>query len=196
MSSTSIVQQRLQSLRASLCSTPDIALFAILDCAVDESLYGHLQLEPASTRVLCLYDGDPGIRYARYAPYLVQLHAQSPLCEAWLREGWLHHWGIFLGSPAEPEVLKRHLKRFLTFQDQGKTAWLRFYDPRVLRTLLPALSPGHCHDFFGNGVVSAYAAPSAASAFWKASSVSEGLMRQMAGAGKLQVSEVNIGASR
>lgn len=63
-------------------------LYGVIDAAVNDEIFAMLQQEPSASEVLCLYDGDPSIRYARYAPYLFKIHAQSKLAELWLTEGW------------------------------------------------------------------------------------------------------------
>jgi len=134
--------------------------YAIVDVSIDERLYDLLQAEPAASHVACIYDGDPAIRYARYAPYLMQVHDGSPLLQRWLEQGWHAHWGIFLTSSLAPVALKRHLKRFLKTTDQrGRTLWMRFYDPRVLPGLLANWEPGHLNDWFGGNAITACLAP-------------------------------------
>ena len=106
----------------------------------------------------CLYDGDPAIKYARYAPYLLRVPLengahQSALLDQWLTKGWLANWGIFLSSTLTPDKLKQHLKKLIQVSTpQGKKAWMRFYDPRVLPKLLADMGPSNAPLFFGNAV--------------------------------------------
>jgi Domain of unknown function (DUF4123) len=141
-------------------------LYGVLDVAIDENVYRFI--EPAlhakggakdhAYEIACLYDGDPAIKYARYAPYLLRvplengLH-QSALLEQWLTKGWSAHWGIFLSSTLSPDKLKQHLKKLIQVSTpQGKKAWMRFYDPRVLPKLLADMGPANAPLFFGNAV--------------------------------------------
>jgi hypothetical protein len=91
----------------------DGLLYAIVDAAADEHLHDAIAAEPPQSGITCLYDGMPAARYARYAPYLMRVHAGSPLFQRWPLEGWQAHWGIFLISRLPAPALKRHLKRFL-----------------------------------------------------------------------------------
>lgn len=151
--------KQITNLREMLGASSQHTLFGLVDAAADENLYGWLMLEPKSSEVVCLYDGGPSIRYARYAPYLIVINAQSPLFTRWMDYGWQRHWGIWLTSHHPNVSLKRHLKRFLTLVHEGKTAYLRYYDPRVLPNLLKAMTPNNRHDFFGGDVIARVAAP-------------------------------------
>lgn len=134
--------------------------YAVLDAAIDESLYDRVRAEPVTSAVRCLYDGDYAVRYARYAPYLLRMHADSPLCADWLDAGWAAHWGVVLISLVEPDPLKRHLKRFLRAQDPvGRAVLIRFYDPRVLPDLLAALEAGKRGDWFNDQAMLACLTP-------------------------------------
>ena len=89
---------RLDALRRALCPGNE-TLYAVLDTAIDDTLYPRLQEEPETSQARCLYDGDAAVRYARYAPYLLRLHADSPLTRHWMAHGWPAHWG-FSAPPA------------------------------------------------------------------------------------------------
>ncbi len=149
-----------QTALAKVAAEYDGLLYAIIDAAVDEHLHGAILAEPPQSDVLCLYDGTPAIRYARYAPYLLRVHAGSPLLQRWPSEGWEANWGIFLISQLPPKALKRHLKRFLQAKAaNGKRLWMRFYDPRVLPHLLAAFDPAHLGEWFRSNHISACLAP-------------------------------------
>src|SRR5256885_6599293 len=59
-------------------ATYDGLLYAVVDAAADEHLHDALLAEPPQSGITCLYDGMPAARYARYAPYLLRVHAGSP----------------------------------------------------------------------------------------------------------------------
>ncbi len=125
-------------------------LYGVVDAAADDSLYERLTSEPEQSKVTCLFEGEPALRYCNVAPYLVRLHLASPLAAHWLHAGYRRHWGIWVSTPQPIVALKRHLKKFLFAQMADKRrAYLRYYDPRVLGQLLPAMTPGQCGDFFG-----------------------------------------------
>ena len=134
-------------------------LYGVIDAAIDDSLYPQIQAEPSFSDVRCLYDGEPAIRYATYAPYLLSISLESPLCARWLDGGWSGHWGIFIASLLPADKVKRHLKKLVQVTTpQGQKAWMRFYDPRVLPKLLSMADPAHAQEFFSS-TVQAYLLP-------------------------------------
>jgi hypothetical protein len=77
------------------------------------------------------------------------------LLPALVQNGWGKNWGIYLTSSAAPWELLAFLRRQLvTWLPDGNQALLRFYDPRVLRTLLRTSTSYQRQQFFG--VVQAY----------------------------------------
>ena len=98
-----------------------------------------------------LYQGVKGEALDRCAPYLVALRPDSGLLERLVREGWGARWGIFLACARPFKDVRRHLRRFLTVEDDvtAKKYYFRFYDPRTLRTFLPSCTPRQRADFFG-----------------------------------------------
>lgn len=182
---------RLDALRRALCPGNE-TLYAVLDTAIDDTLYPRLQEEPETSQARCLYDGDAAVRYARYAPYLLRLHADSPLTRQWMAHGWPAHWGIFCAASSPPDALKRHFKRFLSQSHQGKTVWLRFYDPRVLPKLLAELPNGARSDFFGQTLIRHFGAPSGEHTLWKASAHSEGWLQRAVNAAQLHTQTLTL----
>ena len=126
----------------------DVPVFAVLDGAsaptLVKELYKH---EP---EYCCLYRGELKPDIATVAPYLVRLESGNEFAELVLRDGWGEHWGIFLRSSAELRALRDHFRQFQTVElpDQ-RTVLFRYYDPRVLRTFLPACNPDELTVFFG-----------------------------------------------
>jgi hypothetical protein len=98
-----------------------------------------------------LYEGVKGEALAHCAPYLVALRPDSGLLDRLLREGWGARWGVFLSCARPFGELRRHLRRFLLVEDDesGERFYLRFYDPRTLRMLLPTCTPRQRADLFG-----------------------------------------------
>jgi hypothetical protein len=126
----------------------DLPLYAVLDGAsvpdLVKKLYEH---EP---EYCCLYRGELEPDMAVVAPYLVRLEAGNGFADWILLEGWGAHWGIFLLSPANLRALRDHFREFQTVElpDQ-RTVLFRYYDPRVLRTFLPACNAAELETFFG-----------------------------------------------
>jgi hypothetical protein len=125
-----------------------LPLYAMLDAARDPGVLAALRT--SGEVYYSLYDGAEGEALDLVAPYLVQLHAQSPLTHTLVREHWGKSWGVFLWALADFKAVRRQLRRFLMVQDaRGKDMYFRFYDPRVLRVFLPTCTPQELADFFG-----------------------------------------------
>ncbi len=123
-------------------------LYALLDAARDPAVLPCLRAsgEPFES----LYAGRRGRQLAEVAPYLTLVSAGSPILEAMARAGWGRSWGFFLVAPAPLAEVRRHLRRFLTVEDEeGEALTFRFYDPRVLRPFLAAATDGERRAFFG-----------------------------------------------
>ena len=125
-----------------------LAVFAILDGARDERIYGAVD----GTRLPkdCLYSGDLPWQMQLTAPYLVQLDRGDRFTRHVLAEGWGNSWGTFLRTEAGIKQLRRHLRQFLRVRDErGRRLIFRYYDPRVLRVYLPTCTPAELETFFG-----------------------------------------------
>lgn len=126
-------------------------LFVLLDAARDSRILEMLagSDEPHAS----LYTGPEGEALAEVAPYLVRLPPGSELLGRLLEEGWGRAWGVFLTSLLPFRELRRHFRRFLLVEDeQGRSLYFRFYDPRVLRVFLETCTPQHRDELFGSAV--------------------------------------------
>jgi uncharacterized protein DUF4123 len=131
-----------------LFSKLETPVFAILDGAsiptLVKSLYEH------KPEYCCLYRGELEPDMASVAPYLVRLEPNDKFCELVLREGWGAHWGIFLISQSTLRALRDHFREFHTVElPNQRTVIFRYYDPRVLRSFLPACNATELTTFFG-----------------------------------------------
>lgn len=123
-------------------------LFATVDCALGEPARDFVAL--ATTPTKNLFEGEKGEELARFAPYLVGLPDRSEALRRYIQRGWGTHWGILFSCPLPFLEVRRHLRRFLLVKmPDGKTNYFRYYDPRVLRSFLPKLSPQEVARFFG-----------------------------------------------
>jgi len=116
-------------------------LHVIIDAARSERA---LQLvEESIDPYASLYDGEQGRAFDDIAPYLVHLHSNSWLLERLVTEGWGDAWGIYLESRAGFDAIRRHLRQFLMVDaaDAGHRLFFRFYDPRVMPTFAPLMTP-------------------------------------------------------
>ena len=123
-------------------------LYAVVDAAHEPSVLRTL-MESTSEHI-SLFEGEAAARLAHFAPYLVRLPPGSALLEALVRGGWGKGWGVYFASSAAPHDLLAFLRRLLvTHLPDGTGALLRFYDPRVLRVLLPSITPAQQRHLFG-----------------------------------------------
>ena len=122
-----------------LTSTPE-PLYAVLDAARD--LKALNWPKESGEEYQSLYDGDSARDLEMFAPYLVRFSKPSPLLRKLVAKAWGHSWGIYLTSAASFPDLRKHFRHFLMAEiEGGKTAYFRFYDPRVLRVYLPTCTP-------------------------------------------------------
>lgn len=100
-----------------------------------------------------LYEHLVESEFVELSPHLFTYHSQSRFAQLWLAAGRTHGYGFRVISKASPAQLVAHLQRFLLadITDANGTTQLyfRFFDPRVLNTLLPTLHPEQLRDFFG-----------------------------------------------
>ncbi len=123
-------------------------VFAVLDGASAPDLVKNLfEHEP---EYCCLYRGELQPDIASVAPYLVRLEPGDKFSDWVLTEAWGLHWGIFLHTQATLRTLRDHFREFHSVElpDQ-RTVLFRYYDPRVLRTFLPACNAAELATFFG-----------------------------------------------
>lgn len=122
--------------------------FALLDAARDPRVLSLLQ--GSEEKYQSLYEGAQGEELAAFAPYLVQIPAESSLLETMVQEGWGKSWGVYLTCGLPFEKVRRHLRKFLLVQtEDGRQLYFRFYDPRVLRAIVPTFAHDEAARFFG-----------------------------------------------
>lgn len=133
-----------------LLQKQELPLYAILDAARSERIL--LLLHHSVEEYRSLYEGPRGDTLWRVAPYLVSLTSKNSwLLGRLVEEGWGASWGTYLVCSQPLRELRRHLRKFLLIEAEGHKAplFFRFYDPRVLRTSLPALTRVQRKEFFG-----------------------------------------------
>lgn len=125
--------------------------YLVIDTARDPAIFDHLLEMQDQLTVQCLYKGESAKALADVAPYLMALETEGhgPAWE-FLRLGWGRSWLIILQGAADFETVRLHLRK-LTFAQlpSGETALFRFYDPRVMRLVLPTCGPDQLHRLFG-----------------------------------------------
>ncbi|HYO72583.1 MAG TPA: DUF4123 domain-containing protein [Archangium sp.] len=140
------LSRRLATLLEQLWAAP-APLLTLLDAARDEQILSLLRASDEESQ--SLYEGLQGQILSEQAPYLVRLTPESAFLSTLLQQGWGKNWGLFVSSCLPFAEVRRHFRRFLFVEDSARReVYLRFYDPRVLRALLPALSASQAAAFF------------------------------------------------
>jgi hypothetical protein len=123
------------------------ALYAIVD-ACDSPAVPPKVDELGESRAVSLYRGLPEEEFSSFAPYL--LHADAAVVD-WVADRLSSEpWGFFLSADVPLAALRSHFRRFLVVDDrQGERMYFRFYDPRVLKKVLPVLDASELREFFG-----------------------------------------------
>lgn len=123
-------------------------IYAILDAARDNAIYP--KLAESDNKKVCLLIGEQARELATVAPYLIELDEDDPFTQWLLDRGWGKSWGIFAESTATFVGLRNHFRSFLRVTDEdAKTLFFRYYDPRVLRVFLPTCDQEQLETMFG-----------------------------------------------
>jgi Domain of unknown function (DUF4123) len=117
------------------------ALYAVLDAA-----RAPRALSIARQLGTSLFDGDEAEALCEVAPYVVALAPSHWLFNELIGEAWGNAWGIFLTSRAPLAHVRAHLQR-LMYVEPGRM--FRFYDPRVLRAIVPVCTSDELDELFG-----------------------------------------------
>lgn len=133
---------------AALWDEPD-PLFAVLDAARDPRVLEVTRESVETYR--SLYEGIQGEALSVWAPHLVRLPRGARLLEQLVLEGWGRRWGIYLTSPRPFDEVRTQLRRSLMVGNDasGKPMYFRFYDPQILRLVLPTCSVRQRAQIFG-----------------------------------------------
>ena len=123
-------------------------VFAVLDSAREDRMPAFLHA--CQTEHVSLFEGREAEALQSVAPYLALLPKTSLILEPLIKEGFGKSWGIYMNSRSSLVKLRHHLRRFLRVRgEHGETSYFRFYDPRVIRELLPQSTPEGLIAFFG-----------------------------------------------
>lgn len=137
------------ALRILAAMTPD--LYAVLDLARSPEVLALLLGSPI--RCQSLYEGPEAGGLAPAGPMLVQFRDAGPTLTRVVTGGWGRSWGVWLVARGSFEVVRKQLRRLLQAElPDGRVILLRFYDPRVLGTLLPIATPDQVDTLFAADV--------------------------------------------
>jgi Domain of unknown function (DUF4123)/FHA domain len=133
---------RPQSALLSALYKDDLHVHAVLDASRDSRIPAFLDASGESYAAL-----DPE---AKVPAYMVHLPRESRLLDVLIKDGWSHGWGFYCATAVGFEELSAHWRRYLILRtEDGRTLTFRFWDPRVLRALVPLMSPQEGEGFFG-----------------------------------------------
>ena len=124
--------------------------FAALDGANVTDLLDKLYDEEGP-EFECLYSGELEPDIAEVAPYLAKLEPGNKF-STWVHSGWGENWGIYAVVPAELGLaqVRRHFRKLnMVYGPDSKPLLFRWYDPRVLRIMLPTCNRDQLEEIFG-----------------------------------------------
>lgn len=117
-------------------------VFAIVDAARDSRIPAFLD---SSGETYWPLDSS-----GRAAVFLVALPADGRLVHVLIKDGWSRGWGFYVTSKAGLEKVRAHLASFVSLHTSaGGVLTFRFWDPRVLRAMVPPMRPEEAELFFG-----------------------------------------------
>jgi hypothetical protein len=129
---------------------------ALLNAVYRENIPVFAFLDPVrDSRIPAFLDAS-GERYARVeetlaqSPYLVTLPPRARLLDVVVKDGWGRGWGFCFTSSAEFDELRLHWRSYVMLRsERGREITFRFWDPRVMRAILPAMPPAEAREFLG-----------------------------------------------
>jgi hypothetical protein len=114
----------------------------ILDASRDSRIPAFLDASGEQYRPL-----DPSMRSM---VFVVAPTPQGRLLDVLIKDGWGHGWGFFCNSAGSIDEVCAHLRNYaVVFTRTGRPFTFRFWDPRVLRAMIPALPLEEAAEFFG-----------------------------------------------
>jgi hypothetical protein len=123
-------------------------LYGIFDAARSAGVL-HILQGLGATHV-SLYDGQTAEDLRQFAPYLVQFGDPADGLGRFIGEGWGDNWGVYFTAEVPSSEVRHHLRKFLMVTlPNGKNAYFRFYDPRVMREFVTGFSSQEAAEFFG-----------------------------------------------
>jgi Domain of unknown function (DUF4123) len=117
-------------------------VFAVLDASRDSRIPAFLD---SSGETYITLDSS-----GRVSAFLVALPADARLVHVLIKDGWGRGWGFYGTSQAGLEKVRGHFTGLVNLHtSSGAAITFRFWDPRVLRAVAPAMSQEEAEAFFG-----------------------------------------------
>jgi len=133
---------RAQSLLLNALYREGEPVYAVLDAIRDSRIPAFL--DASGERYARVDEGNPA------SPYLVLLPPQSRLMDVLIKDGWNRGWGFYFAASVTFDNALWHWRNFVTLRNEGGQAvTFRFWDPRVLRAVVPAMTSQEAAGFFG-----------------------------------------------
>ena len=115
-------------------------VFAILDLSRDSRLPAFLNASGEAHEPLD----------AAGSAFVVALPAEAQLLHVLMKDGWGRGWGFYATSRSGLSEVRAHFISFVKLRtSSGAGLTFRFWDPRVLRALVPAMPQEEVDAFFG-----------------------------------------------
>ena len=147
------VSSVIKSLWSPLADGSKPNVFMVLDCARDkriEPLINNAKIEQS-----CLYAGNLSYKLKRAAPHIVKLSENSNFTSEVLALGWGKSWGIFLltNQATTMTTVRANCRRLGKVKGvNGKSLVFRYYDPRVIRLMLPVCNQHEVDCILGDSI--------------------------------------------
>ena len=121
---------------------PGEEVFAVVDASRDSRIPAFLD---AAGELYTPLESSKGA-----AAFIVALPADSRLVHVLIKDGWGRGWGFYGTSRAGLATVREHFTSFVSLHTpSGASMTFRFWDPRVLRAMVPAMPPDEADAFFG-----------------------------------------------
>jgi hypothetical protein len=133
---------RGQSVLLTSLFRPGERVYAVLDPMRDSRIPAFV--DASGEQFASLDDG------VRVSAYIAALSPEGRLLDVLIKDGWSRGWGFYCTSPVPLAQACAHFKNFTTlFTAAGRPMTFRFWDPRILRAMTPALTLQEATEFFG-----------------------------------------------
>lgn len=124
--------------------------YVLIDAALWEDDISAV-FENMLTPYRSLFRGSTGEELWNVAPYLVDISKDEEFVESIKEKDSITRRVTWLSSSLDIDALRKHLRRFLRMKkEDGSYMYFRFYDPFVISSVFPNLTPEQSADFFND----------------------------------------------